>query len=123
MIDKLGLLRSILENSTVSVASFFSFVRESYHNIVGEVLNERKVFIDVGRNFPPQFLRDFAYVKVDPLQTRDEMIKHYLGAEKDHLWEHVISEKSLVMYKYKGQFLHDRHNLAVRLVSISLSYI
>lgn len=96
IIDRLAALRDLIARSSVSVASTFSYMRES--------------------NFPPQFLRDFEYIKVDPCITRDALVGYYFGKEKDHLWEHVATEHGITMKQYTGQQMNSKHNLALRLV-------
>jgi hypothetical protein len=75
------------------------------------------------RNFPPQFLRDFAYIKTDPMQNRDDVVRYYCGGEREEMWTHVTTERGLVMKKFSGPLLHERHNLALKLVCKELLII
>jgi hypothetical protein len=50
------------------------------------------------------------------MQTRDDIMRYYLGEEKDDKWVEVTSERGLVMKKFRGPLLHERHNLALKLV-------
>ena len=67
-------------------------------------------------NFPPQFLREFAYIQTDPVQTRNAMVAFYLGKERELMWNYVTTEHGVVMRKWTGKLLHENHDLALRLV-------
>eukprot|EP00026_Physarum_polycephalum_P001257 Phypoly_transcript_01258.p1 GENE.Phypoly_transcript_01258~~Phypoly_transcript_01258.p1 ORF type:complete len:1061 (+),score=123.38 Phypoly_transcript_01258:179-3361(+) len=104
IIDRLSTLRSLIEERClVSVVTTFPFMRES--------------------NFPPQFLRDFSYIKTDPMQSRDAVLRYYCGEDNDNKWAQVTSERGLVMKKFSGPFLHEQHNLALKLTFTTSNFI